>query len=248
MSTHLIIPDSHSHPDYNNNRYDWLGQLILDLRPDVVVNLGDYADMPSLCHYDKGKKGYEGRRYTKDIEAVRDADDRVWHPTRRAKRALPKRRVLTLGNHEERIIKAVEGDAKLDGVLSLSDLGYEDKWEVHPFLETVEIDGVYYSHYLTSGVMGRPISGEHPAYALLTKRHVSCVVGHVHTYDYCRRNRADGTPIISIVAGCYIDYYSDWAGPANHMWVKGVTVLKNVEDGVFEHEFIALETLKDIYG
>lgn len=28
---HLVIPDSHAHPDYNNNRADWLGELIADV-------------------------------------------------------------------------------------------------------------------------------------------------------------------------------------------------------------------------
>lgn len=244
---HLVIPDSHAHPDYHNRRYDWLGQLILDVKPDVVVNLGDYADMPSLCSYDKGKKGYEGRRYIKDINAVGDADDRIWHPIKAAKRKLP-RRVLTLGNHEDRITRAVESDAHLDGVLSLDDLDYEKNWEVYPFLEVVEVDGIYYSHYFTSGVMGRPIGGEHAAFSLLAKRHVSAICGHTHTYDFCRRNKADGSPIIALVAGSYLDYKADWAGPANFMWVNGVTILRNVEDGVFEHEFIALDTLRKAYG
>jgi predicted MPP superfamily phosphohydrolase len=42
--THLIIPDPHAHPDFNNDRAVWLGELIKDLKPDVVVNLGDMWD------------------------------------------------------------------------------------------------------------------------------------------------------------------------------------------------------------
>ena len=49
MTTHLIIPDGHTHPDYNNDRFTWLGKLIVDLQPEVVVNIGDMADMASLC-------------------------------------------------------------------------------------------------------------------------------------------------------------------------------------------------------
>ena len=245
--THLIIPDSHAHPDHHNKRYDWLGQFILDLKPDVVVNLGDYADMPSLFFLDKGKKSYEGKRYVKDIESVREADDRLWHPIKSAKKKLP-RRVLTLGNHEDRITRAVELDAKLDGTISLEDLEYSRNWDVYPFLEVVEIDGVHYSHYFTSGVMGRPIGGVHPAYSLNCKRHQSCVQGHAHTYDFNRQDRADGSPIISIVAGSFIDYRAEWAGPANDMWVQGVTVLRNVDKGVFDNEFISLKTLREVYG
>ena len=50
---HLIIGDSHAHPDFNNERFTWLGKLIHDSRPDVVVNIGDMADMASLCAHSK---------------------------------------------------------------------------------------------------------------------------------------------------------------------------------------------------
>ena len=70
MTTHLVIPDQHAHPDNNNDRFEWLGKLIVDLKPDVVINLGDMADMPSLCTYDKGTKGFEGRRYKQDVNST----------------------------------------------------------------------------------------------------------------------------------------------------------------------------------
>ena len=45
MKTHLILPDSHAHPDYSNDRYTWIGKLIMDIKPDVLINIGDTADM-----------------------------------------------------------------------------------------------------------------------------------------------------------------------------------------------------------
>jgi hypothetical protein len=40
----------------------------VDYRPDVVVNIGDFADMPSLSTHDKvGSKYFEGKRYKDDI-------------------------------------------------------------------------------------------------------------------------------------------------------------------------------------
>ena len=66
MSVHLVVPDIHAHPDHNNDRADWLGKLILDIKPDVVVNIGDMWDMPSMSSYDKGTKGFYGRSYRKD--------------------------------------------------------------------------------------------------------------------------------------------------------------------------------------
>ena len=65
--THLIIPDPHAHPDFHNERADWLGKLIKYLKPDVVINIGDAADMPSLCSYDKCTRAFGVRSYRKDI-------------------------------------------------------------------------------------------------------------------------------------------------------------------------------------
>ena len=37
----LVIPDGHAHPDYDNDRFDYLGRFILDQRPDTIVCIGD---------------------------------------------------------------------------------------------------------------------------------------------------------------------------------------------------------------
>ena len=46
--THIVVPDPHADPRYSNDRADWIGQLIKDVKPEVVVNLGDAADMSSI--------------------------------------------------------------------------------------------------------------------------------------------------------------------------------------------------------
>ena len=35
----LIIPDAHAEPNYDNDRFTWLGNLIFEEKPDVVVCL-----------------------------------------------------------------------------------------------------------------------------------------------------------------------------------------------------------------
>ena len=43
--THLVIGDSHAKPGINNDRYTWAGRLAVDLKPDVIIDIGDWADM-----------------------------------------------------------------------------------------------------------------------------------------------------------------------------------------------------------
>lgn len=244
---HLVVPDSHAHPDYSNERYDWLAELILDIKPDVVIDIGDWFDMPSLCSYDRGTKGFEGRRYQKDIAAGIEAQDRMLTRLRKQKKKLP-RFVRTLGNHENRIDRAVQADAVLDGVLSLKDLqSKEYGWEEYPFLEPVDIDGIDYCHFFASGVMGRPIGGEHPGYSLLTKRHKSSTMGHLHLHDHAIRCQGSNH-IHGLSVGVYQDYDSDYAKMANSMWRRQIVVKRNVCDGDYDLETISLDRIRNAYA
>ena len=73
---YCIVPDIHAHPNHHNDRADWLGKFILDRKPDVVVNMGDTFDMPSLSSFDKGKASFHGASYEKDINSGLDFLDR----------------------------------------------------------------------------------------------------------------------------------------------------------------------------
>lgn len=249
---HIVIPDAHAHPDFHNKRFGWLGQLVRDVQPDVVVDIGDWADMPSLCDYEKGKSGFQGRRYKADIEASHDAEDKFFAPLREAKRKLPKF-FRHHGNHEARISRAISLDAvKLEGTISLDDLVVNKAWELVPYAGATPgintVDGVNYAHFFTSGVMGRPISGERPAHQLLQKQYESCVQGHAHVTDYCIRTNARGKHIHGLVVGVFQDYFADYAGAANDLWWRGVIILRNVEAGGFDPQWVSMDALRKEYA
>lgn len=245
---HLVVGDPHTIPGESNRRFDWLGLLILHLQPDVVIVMGDLWDMSSLCSYDHGTKGFEGRRYKADIEVGLDAVRRMLEPTRAAKKKLP-RIVFIMGNHENRIVRAVDKDPILEGVIGLEDLKLEKQgFEVIPYLEIIEIDGVCYSHYFTSGVKSMPISGVNPAHALNSKKHQSCIQGHVHTKSSSEHAQANGRKIQSMVVGCFFEHDMDWAGPANAMYWRGVVILRDVVDGMYDEEWVSMNQLQRLYG
>lgn len=253
--THLVIPDQHAHPDFNNDRADLLGKLILDLKPDVVVNMGDAADMPSMSSYDKGKASFHGRNYEKDINSHLDFQDRMWYPIRKSKRKQPFKVVLE-GNHEHRIKKALQYSPELEGDrfgVSFKDLAFSEYY--HQVVEysgstpgTYAVDGVHYAHYFISGVMGRPIGGEHHAHSLISKNMVSSTAAHSHLVDWAVRTDTSGKKIMGCVAGVYQDYDSQWAGNINKLWWAGVVVKHGVEDGIYSPQFISLDQLRKEYG
>lgn len=249
---HLVIPDQHAHPNYHNHRADWLGNFMAELKPTVVINLGDAADMPSLCSYDKGTKSFEGRRYSEDIEAHLDFQDRLWTPIKKRKKGMP-RRIFIEGNHEHRIARAINLQPELTGTLRFEDLRTHEYY--HEIVRysgatpgVIEVDGILYSHYFVSGVKGLPISGEHTGHSLLSKLHESATCGHIHTTDYCVRTTGGGRKISGLVAGVYQDYFADFAGVANGLWWSGVIVKRGVENGQYDPEWVSIERLKREYS
>lgn len=247
---HLVIPDPHAHYEYNNDRAEWVGSLIQDIKPDVVINIGDTWDMPSLSGYDKGKSAV-GRTYRADIDAGLDFNERLWNTVKRAKRKLPLR-IFCMGNHEERIGRAINQQPNLEGTLSYDDLELDRFYDqVAPYAgstpSAITVDGITYAHYLTAGVSGRSISGEHLAYSLLAKHHSSSVVGHNHLYNHHMATK-QGRKIVGLSAGCFFDFDLDWAGELNKLYWRGVVILDNVEDGQFDTRQVSLAALKKEYG
>ena len=70
---HLVIPDTQIKPEHPIDHMQWAGRYACAIKPDVIIHLGDHWDMPSLSSYDVGKKSFEGRRYSADVEAGNEA-------------------------------------------------------------------------------------------------------------------------------------------------------------------------------
>ncbi len=249
--THIVFNDRHCAPGLDNSYHDLIAKLIIDVKPDVVIDNGDGADMPSLCSYDRNTRAFQGRNYRKDVEAAIEGNDRIWSNVKKAKKKLPLR-VTTIGNHEQRINKAINLSPELDGAISIKDLQLEDYYDVVvPYAGStpgiIEIDGIYYAHYLVSGIKGLPIGGENPANMLLAKQQASCTVGHSHVLDFTRKVGIDGKTRQALVNGCLLDHKPDFAGHSSRFWWSGITIKRNVENGSYDPEFVSLQRLRDEY-
>lgn len=235
---HLIISDVQVRPGKDYWFLEAIGNYIVDTKPDVVVCIGDFADMPSLSQYDVGMKSFEGRRYRDDILSTHKAMSTLLSPIekeksrliRNKKRLYSPRMVLTLGNHESRLDRAIEKDRKLEGTLSISDLSYEEfGWEVIPFLKPVKIDGIFYSHYFCSGVMGRAFTS---ADRMVKVLHSSCVMGHVQDAGICiSQKRADGSPLLGLFTGLSTIYSEDYLNPQTNMSLRQIWELNDIRNG-----------------
>jgi hypothetical protein len=245
---HMVIPDIQAKPNVRHDHMRWVANYALDKRPDVIVQIGDWADMPSLSLYDKGKRSYEGRRYVNDIDAANFSLNLFEETIANYNRTHPEdqynpRKVITLGNHEYRIERATQLDAALEKKLRLDDLDFDRcGWEVYPFLEVVEIDGIEYSHYFISGSMGRPVSS---AAALLKARGGSATMGHVQRMDVAYHPQ---TQMIGLMCGtCYL-HDEDYLGPQGNAAPRQVIMKHEVEDGRYDLMAVSLRFLEKRYS
>jgi len=243
-----VIPDVQVKPGDDVSHLRWIGNYAAEKRPDVIVCIGDFGDVPSLNSYAVGKVESEGQRYSEDVKAVKSAMTTLLKPlapkpTKHPKVNYDPEKHMTIGNHEHRITREAESNPKFIGTISVDDLGYKDfGWKVHPFLAIAVVDGIEYSHYFVSGSMCRPVSS---AAALLRTRQRSCVMGHVQRRDIAVHPFTQNTAMF--VGTCYTAK-QDYLGPQGDVCKPGIWMLNEVRNGKFDMCFVSLDFLRRKYA
>jgi len=111
---HLVIPDTHVKPDTDKEYLLAVGNLIVDIKPDVIIHIGDHWDMASLSTYeDRGSSYFHDKTYAADVEAGIQGMENLLGPLRvfQTRRLINKKRqynprlVFCIGNHEHRIAR-----------------------------------------------------------------------------------------------------------------------------------------------
>ena len=243
--TILVIADTQAKYEEDLEYLLWIGKYIADKKPDVIVHIGDHFDMPSLSSYDKGTSKIEGKRLYKDIEAGVEGFKLLNLELEKHKDYHP-RKVFCLGNHEERLDRYVNEHPELQGTLGTDKLPFAKYgWEVHPFLKPVEIEGIFFVHYLANPMSGKPYGGS--AMNILKTVGRSFVVGHKQCLDIAIRPTIDGKQQLGIVNGACYDHFESYKGFTGNNHFRGLTVLHECSDGFAVPMFVSLDYMKEKY-
>lgn len=241
-----IIPDTQVRDGVLNPLIP-VAHHICQLRPSIVLHLGDHWDMPSLSQYDKGKKSHRVRTYHSDIAAGNKAMAQFWEIIR-AKWPEFFREcefVILKGNHEDRIRRAMEyGPDELVGLMELYPPDYSNWDKVMPFLQIFNWNGIEFCHYFQNTGGPRPIG---TARQMLMKSHKSRIAGHKQGFDYEEMPSGSNSMIQAMIVGsCYYHDEEYKAHTNNHF--RGTVVLKSFEDGVFDFSRYSLGALAAKFG
>lgn len=236
-SIHLVISDLQHKDGCSLEHLKWIANYINILKPNKIIQLGDFVDMPSLYNYTRER--FNSFDYKTDIkagnEAIKVLSENITHVCDK---------YITLGNHEERILRVNKSDKKIGAFMNIEDLEFKKYgWQVSDFLQPLFLDDILYCHYLTNGGYGRAIQ---TARMLVYKKHMSCVVGHKQHFEIHRENLPNGKSITGLMAGSSYIHNEEYLGIQGNDYGRQIWVLY-VKNGSFEAEMVSMKKLKRIY-
>lgn len=244
----MVIGDTQVKPGVPIDHFEYMGNWIVEHKPEVIVDIGDHWDFPSLSRWDKGTVRMEGRRIMDDVYAGNDAMISLMlpmvaynHQQRLNKKALYKPQMhFCVGNHEDRLSRFTDHHPEALGAIS-DDMLYLDGWTVHPFLQPVVIEGVSFCHYFTNQGTGKPLGGNMEYRIAKVMR--SFVQGHEQGLRYAQVPAGDRIIHGLQVGSCYL-HDEDYRGPQGNRHFRGFCVLNNVSDGEYDLEVHSIDSVR----
>jgi hypothetical protein len=249
MRTHLFVPDTQVRAGVPTDHIAALGRFIVDKKPDVIILAGDWYDMPATSRWNSPSEA-EGLRIADDIQAGNDALAEMMRPVvmeqerlrRNKKKGWVPELHVTLGNHEYHLVRYVEQNPSLEGLIGYHLLDFE-KWgfKVHDFLLPVEVDGILYCHFFVNPSSGKTYSGM--IETRLKNIGQSFTQGHLQSFKYGELERPNGRVDHGLVAGAFYQHDEPYKGhQGNHHW-RGVIMKHEVKDGQYDIMKVSLNYL-----
>ena len=192
LSRGIILPDLHA-PYHDKRAWRLFLNVVKDFQCDWVLSLGDFYD------------GYAVSRYVKDPQKDQSFYREIQLGRKLCLEPLNalgiKRKIITLGNHDERPDAYLREKAPAVYEQYLHDdwLGFRSTgWEVYPYHEFATLGKLIATHDV--GVMG--------AHRVLNAVQNNVVSGHDHRMDYVVEGTSLGVTHVSATFG--------WMGDRKH--------------------------------
>jgi predicted phosphodiesterase len=174
----LIVSDAH-HPYVDKKAWALLLKVGADIKPDVILTQGDFADFYSVSSHSKDPSRMT--RFEDEIESVNKALDQL--------DALgAKEKHFIAGNHCDRLQRYLNDKApELDGLVSVPQLFRLKKrgWKYTPYKDSVKIGKLNATHDVGT-------AGKTAVFSALSTFQHNIVIGHVHRVSFHVEGNATG--------------------------------------------------------
>lgn len=225
----IVCPDAH-HPYVDKKAWNCFLSALKEVRPDVLVIIGDFVDLLSVSSH--AKKASDEKKLAKEIAAGNKALDQIC--------ALNIPRVVYIfGNHESRLARYLNANApELDELLTL-----EEKFR----LKERGIEYVKYGDFLRIGKMafthdvGRV--GVNTARQSLQDFGDNICVGHSHRASTVYSGSVEGKTHVGLNVGWLGDYNAiDYRNrhTAKREWQHGFGLVYQDKKGVSYCNFVPI--------
>lgn len=224
MTRVLYFTDAHNMPGLDNTRFKWLGRFVNDVKPDILVDGGDFDDFGSLCSHDRNET-YKGKikpSLARDLEASAESRGILAHEITH-----PCRKIVTIGNHEDRIWRYENNNPEMYGITSAI---YEDilkatGWEFVRYKEYITIAGVDFTHVPFN--KSKPYEGENATKQIAGKAQRDTVFGHIHELYHYVDGKLGNQSVTAFCGGCFMPdgYIPDYCKNTRKEFWYGAHVL-----------------------
>lgn len=217
----LVISDSHINPSNVEQSAElWyrLGKYCTETQPEVIVHLGDVADLSSQAWRVAARGNYTLEQECKCVIEVLDAFEEAIAEYNRVQRKMKKKqykpsKFLTLGNHDVR-----------NGVTNIEDIFTSYDWCVTGYLQPLHLQGITFCHCMCKGLSDQMCS---TAQELIENWGSDIVVGHGHHRDYFEGySMGIHRPVAAMKCPAFTLGDYEWATQTQLKWSRGFTEIR----------------------
>lgn len=243
----ICIGDAHDSPALpDKSRFAHIGAYIRAVKPDVVVQVGDFATLDSLSNFIPNAS-YSGRE-----KPVFQDDMNSFDQALSALAIEGPERHCTLGNHEQRLFQFEERAPEAYGMMraTLQDVFARHGWTFSPYGEITLYGGVGFVHTALNR-LGQPYGGRAVESAIAADALHDLVLGHTHTEQRHRAAKLGGNNYVQVInVGCALPqgHVEDYAKHALTGWSYGITDMTIQHGHVQDYRFVTMAKIADSYG
>ena len=221
----LVIPDLHC-PYEDKRSLGAVEQVMKEYRWDEIIQIGDFMDLDCISDHNKGKlKTIEGKTIQKDFDQGNAILDR-WQ------KLAPKTKITILeGNHDERMLRYIDANPQLAGVVEVPKLlnlakrgiNWVPSWSEG---KVYRIGNAYFTHGL--------YTNQYHAAKMVQRFGVNIFYGHLHdTQCFPLVMRGEDKTIVGQSLGCICRYDQKYMRNAPSNWQQAFADFHFFDDNGF---------------